>query len=128
MLLLSNREAHLVGDVAEEIAKAMAFAAGHSAAELGDDPLRLYTVEKAIMNGIEACIRPQRENTGRFDLLFADFDFEALRTMGNRLRHDYGNVDVQQLWVDLTGVLPALRSRAEALLADHRRALGADTS
>ena len=124
MLLLSGREANLVGDVAEEIAKATDFLAGGTAAALGDDQLRLYAVEKAVMNAIEASIRLQRENNGRFELLFPGFDFEALRIMGNRLRHDCGNVDVEQLWVDLTGVLPELRKRAEALLNDHRRALG----
>jgi hypothetical protein len=70
MLLLSGREANLVGDVAEEIAKATDFLAGGTAAALGDDQLRLYAVEKAVMNAIEASIRLQRENNGRFELVF----------------------------------------------------------
>ncbi len=123
MSLLSNREAHLVGDISDEISRAIGFMAGFGESEFCDDLLRIYAVEKAVMNAIETCIRLQRKNVGRFERLFPGFDFDALRSMGNRLRHDYGNVDAHQLWFDLQGVLPRLCERAEDLLSAHRRAL-----
>lgn len=121
MSSLSNSEAHYVGDIAEEAGHALNFAGDLEFLRTNNDLLKLYAVEKAIQNVAEACIKLEgKRNSGRFEFLFPDFTIQDMRTIGNLLRHDYGNIDVEAIIGTLLNQVPRLKARAEELLAAHR--------
>lgn len=126
--LLSDREAQSVGDVFEEAGKAIRFLGERSVQDLSDDEVVFYAVEaveRAMMNVSEACIRIEKSAyAGRFEALFPDFAFDDLRRTGNFIRHAYDDRRVDEAWQTVKTVMPALRDRAEALLAAHRRLRG----
>ena len=123
--LRSEREAHLVGDVFEEAGKAIRFLGGRDAEALAAEDVVLYGVERAIGNTAEACVQIERgAYAGRFVELFPDHAFDDMRVLGNTLRHDYGSSRAVRVRDTALSVMPALRDRAEALLAAHRRLHG----
>lgn len=125
MSLRSSREAYLIGDIAEEAAKARSFVGDRDADALAADEPDFYGVQKAIQNAVEACVRVEREGyAGRFEELFEDFNFDELRRLGNLLRHDYGSLRADAIWETATTSMPKLGLRAERLLAAHRELHG----
>ena len=123
--LLSDREAHSVGDVFEEAGKAIRFLDARTVEDLAGDEVVLYAVERAMMNVSEACIRIEKKAyAGRFEALFPGFAFDDLRRAGNFIRHAYDDRRVEEVWQTVRIVMPALRDRAETLLAAHRRLRG----
>jgi uncharacterized protein with HEPN domain len=125
MSSLFDKEAHYIGDIAEEADRALSFAGDIMTLVRDLDLLRLYAVEKAIQNVAEACIKMEDvQQSGRFEAFFPDFKLKDIRLMGNLIRHDYGNIDVHAVVGTLEDQIPRLKARAEELLAAHRRLHG----
>lgn len=119
----SNYEAsRYLGDIVEEIGKALSFVKGMDIETFTETPVVIYAVEKAIQNAVEACIHlnGQKSNKGQFERIFPDFDFSKLKLIANAGRHDYGNIDASLTWNELHGELTRLREAAEHALAMKR--------
>ena len=122
-MLPSNTDAHHhVGDIRDEIDKALNFVKGMELDEFCENNLVVYAVQKAVQNAIESCIRleDKRKDKHLFTRLCPEFDIEKLRLLANRGRHDYEVFEPGLLWDDLHGTLTDLRNAAEALLAKKR--------
>ena len=124
---LSSVEAHLVGDIVDEGGAALRFVADMDAEALGNDEKSFYAARCALQNTCEACIRIDGKlGSGRFERLFPGESITAIRQVGNGIRHRYGGADPVLILSDVRGLIVRLKTRAEDLLASHRRLHGAD--
>ncbi|MEL6103285.1 MAG: HepT-like ribonuclease domain-containing protein [Pseudomonadota bacterium] len=123
--MLSNREAHLVGDILDESRKALSWTEDIDEAVFLASEEKVYSVAKAIQNATEACIQLDGKDAdgARFEDLFPGFTLHTMRTIGNRLRHDYAGYDAQKVW-DALPRMEELNARAGELLDQHRRLHG----
>ena len=122
---LSSREAHLIADILRESDTIDEFVGEATLVQLQADKLRVYAIQKALQNACEACIQLDgKRGEGRFAVIFPNRSLGAMKDIGNRLRHDYGRVDVVGMWADIHDILPLLRADAEAVLSAQRRLRG----
>ena len=128
-MLPSNQEAHYLGDIVEEIDRALSFIEGMNMPEFMNDMRTVYAVEKALQNAIEACIKIEGRKqkidgkkvpSGRFNALIKDVDFVSIKDSANAIRHDYANVRPQSIWIELNGRMKDVRDAAEKLLNAKR--------
>ena len=122
-MLPSDIEAHrYIGDIYEELTKALSFVEGMSLEEFLEDNRSFYAAKMAVQNAIEASIQlnSAKKNKGQFERLFPDFDYNKLRLEANLGRHDYRESSPFIFWNDLHGVLTDLRNAAEKILTAKR--------
>ncbi|MEM5518577.1 HepT-like ribonuclease domain-containing protein [Henriciella sp. AS95] len=119
--MLSNREAHLVGEIFEESEKALSWTAEKDEQSfLRDEPL-VYATEKAIQNTVEACIQLEGKlDTGRFEALFPNYTLRAVKKIGNSLRHNYAGVTATEVYATIGDFVGPIHLRASELLDQHR--------
>ena len=122
---LSSREAHLVADILRESDAIYEFLGDTDLDGLWSDKLKVYAVQKALQNVCEACIQLDgKKGQERFAAILPDQSLPLMKDIGNRLRHDYGQADIAQMWSDIRQTLPSLRADAEAILSAQRRLHG----
>ena len=99
----SDREAHLIGDIAREAERIETFLDGVDASSFAANDEKAYAVQKALQNLCEACVQIDgKHGAGRFAVLFPDRSLREIKTVGDRLRHDYGAMDPMLVWTQVT--------------------------
>lgn len=109
----SDREALRLGDIIDNIDRIESHIAGYDLRRFSSDQKTIDAVERCLQRITEAVIKigPDRMAT-----ISPTTPAEAVRGMGNALRHDYDSIDLAIIWTTVTESLPLLRD-------DCRRAL-----
>jgi len=117
---LSDREIGWLRDIVHYAGLAIEWSASHTTSESLENNLKdRAAVERMLEIVTEACQRMERgrPEPGRFAELFSEPTIHQIRGMGNVLRHDYSGVVAQTIFDTVQEHLPALRHRANVLLA-----------
>ena len=106
-------------DIVENIDRIESYLEGYDLARFGQDPRTIDAVERCMQRITEAAIklRPRAAE------LLPGQDWDAMRSFGNVLRHDYDRIAEALIWEIATGDLPRLRAdclRAIAMLEAGR--------
>jgi uncharacterized protein with HEPN domain len=101
-----------VADILDNIERIEGYISGLDHDSLGSDGLRRDAVERCLERICEAGIRLG----DRAPTLMPDQPWQAIRGLGNRLRHAYDRIDFTAIWTLLTERLPELKRDATAAL------------
>jgi uncharacterized protein with HEPN domain len=111
--MFSERTLLFVADIVEDADRLVAFVSGMDAEALGRDERTLLAVERLFQRITEAVIQIGAEDMARIG---PDLPVRNIRGLGNRLRHDYRDIDPELLLRTARDELPALRAAAERAL------------
>ncbi len=104
-----------LADIAENVRKVLIYTNGMDSAAFIGDELTSDATERCLMRISEAAIK-----LGSFaDELLPTHDWQAIRGVGNILRHDYDKVSVSMIWGIVQLNLTPLLNDLEAALAAH---------
>lgn len=109
----SDREALRLHDIVENAERIASYIAGYDYARFISDPKTLDAVERCLHRITEAVIKIGPERMAHISPMTSA---DAVRGMGNALRHDYDMIDLSIIWKTVMDSLPALAD-------DCRRAL-----
>ena len=110
----TEREAQRLQDILDNISRIERYVAGLTFAGFSADERSVDAVERCLQRITEAVIKIGAE---RMATISPRTPVDAVRGLGNLLRHDYDGVDLRVIWTTITDGLPALRD-------DCLRALG----
>ncbi|GAA0660542.1 hypothetical protein FHT00_002819 [Sphingomonas insulae] len=113
--MYSERTRLFLADIVEDVDRLVAFVDGMDAKALGADERTLLAVERLFQRITEAVIQIGSEDMGRIG---PDLPVRNIRGLGNRLRHDYRNIDPELLLRIAQNELPALRAAAERAMGE----------
>lgn len=112
----SERETLRLHDIVENIDRIESHVTGLDFAIFSTDFKTIDAVERCLQRITEAVIKIGPE---RMAAISPTTSAEAVRGMGNALRHDYDSIDLRIIWTTVKDSLPELRE-------DCRRVLGGD--
>jgi len=112
--MFSERTRLFLADIVDDADRIVAFVAGLDAGALGADERTLLAVERLFQRVTEAVIQIGDEDMA---LIGPDLPVRNIRGLGNRLRHDYRNIDPELLLRITRDELPLLRTAAERALS-----------
>ena len=116
--MFSERECDYLMDIVADADRLIGFVEGMNADVLAADERTSLAVERLFQRITEAVFQLGAETMARID---PDLPLANIRNFGNRLRHDYRNIDPHILLQTAREYLPALRdTAARALEADVR--------
>ena len=103
----TDREALRLRDIVDNVARIESHVAGMDFAAFAADEKTIDAVERCIQRITEAVIKigPERMAT-----VSPRTPVDAVRGLGNLLRHDYDGVDLGMIWRTVTESLPELRA------------------
>ena len=110
----TDREALRLRDIVENIARIDGYVAGMDFGAFAADAKTVDAVERCLQRITEAVIKIGPE---RMAAISPQTPVDAVRGLGNALRHDYDGVDLEVIWTTIRESLPALSE-------DCLRALG----
>lgn len=104
-------------DIIENIDRIEQFTKGLSAATVAANDQVTFAVKYALMIISEATTKLGDTAPG----LQSGLPWREIRSLGNRLRHDYDTVDLARIWLLIERDLPPLKAACQdALRAPHR--------
>jgi uncharacterized protein with HEPN domain len=103
-------------DILDNISRIEGYIVGLERDALANDGLRRDAVERCLERICEAGIRLG----DRASALMPKQPWQAIRGLGNRLRHAYDRIDFAVIWALLTDRLPELKTDAAAALQRMR--------
>jgi uncharacterized protein with HEPN domain len=112
------RTADCLADILDNIGRIEGHIAGLERDSLASDGLRRDAVERCLERICEAGIRLG----DRAAKLMPNQPWQAIRGLGNRLRHAYDRIDFAVIWALLSDRLPELKTDAAAALQRLRSA------
>jgi len=102
----TEREALRLHDIVENIDKIAGYLEGFDYDAFAADPRTIDAVERCLQRVTEAVIRVGPE---RMAAISPRTPVDAVRGLGNKLRHDYDRVDLPTIWRTVRESLPELR-------------------
>lgn len=100
-------------DIADNIARIERFTRGMSLADFEANEQALFAVQHALLIISEAA-----QKLGPLAVeLCPNIPWPELRGLGNRLRHEYDQINVERLWLVIQRDLPSLKVGVELALA-----------
>lgn len=102
----SDREQLRLGDIVENIDRIEGYIAGLDFDGFCKDAKTIDATERCLQRITEAIIKIGAERMSQISLTTPS---DAVRGMGNALRHDYDSIDLKIIWTTLKDSLPALR-------------------
>ena len=102
----------LLQDALEAIDKIAAFTAGMGEAQYEADTKTQFAVERGLLIIAEVAYRLRPD----IDVLCPGVPWQAVRSLGNVIRHGYESVINRRIWVVVTEDLPELRSAVVSAL------------
>ena len=111
--MFSERVRVYLSDIVADAARVMIFVDGLTAEMLVQDDRTWLAVERLFQRITEAVIQIGPDDLAR---LAGDLPFRQMRDFGNRLRHDYRNIDPATILDIARDNLPALRDAAARAL------------
>ena len=109
----TEREAQRLQDIVDNIARIESHVAGMDFAAFAADPKTIDAVERCLQRLTEAAIKIGPE---RMAQISPRTPVEAVRGLGNLLRHDYDGVDLGTIWRTVTAILPELKADCAGVL------------
>ena len=109
----TEREAQRLQDIVDNIARIESHVAGMDFAAFAADPKTIDAVERCLQRLTEAAIKIGPE---RMAQISPRTPVEAVRGLGNLLRHDYDGVDLGTIWRTVVGSLPELKADCAGVL------------
>ena len=103
----TDREVLRLRDIVDNIARIESHVAGMDFAAFSADAKTIDAVERCIQRITEAVIKIGPE---RMAAISPRTPVDAVRGLGNLLRHDYDGVDLGTVWRTVTGSLPELKA------------------
>lgn len=103
----TDREALRLQDIIENIDRIETYVAGMDLATFTADQRTIDAVERCLLRVSEAVIKIGAE---RMAQISPALPVDAVRGLGNMLRHDYDLVDLGTIWLTVRTSLPKLRS------------------
>lgn len=103
----TDREALRLKDIIDNIDRIEGYVAGMDLAAFTADQRTIDAVERCLLRVSEAVIKIGAE---RMAEISPTLPVDAVRGLGNMLRHDYDRVDLGTIWRTVRESLPALRS------------------
>ncbi len=106
-------------DIVENIDRIESYLEGYDFSQFTQDPRTIDAVERCMQRITEAAIKLQP----RAVELLPEQDWDAMRSFGNVLRHDYDRISEALIWETAVGDLTRLRAdclRAIAILEEGR--------
>ena len=110
----TEREAQRLQDIVTNIERIEGYVAGLDFAGFAASMMTVDAVERCLQRITEAVIKVGPE---RMAAISPQTPVDAVRGLGNALRHDYDGVDLRVIWKTVRESLPALK-------ADCSRAVG----
>jgi uncharacterized protein with HEPN domain len=111
--MLSRRTRNRLRDIEEDARRIDSFIEGMTLADFVANERTIFAVERLLQRITEAAIQIEPEDAAK---LGPNFPIAQMRALGNRLRHEYRNVD-RVVVFDLARVeVPALAAEIEILL------------
>ncbi|MFS0772190.1 DUF86 domain-containing protein [Sphingomonas sp. 1P08PE] len=111
--MYSERTRLFLTDVVEDANLLLSYVAGMDEQTLAADERTLLAVERLLQRITEAVIQIGPDDMARID---PDLPVRNIRGLGNRLRHDYRNIDPALLLRTARDELPVLVAAAERAL------------
>ena len=109
----TEREAQRLHDIVDNIARIESHVAGMDFAAFAADPKTIDAVERCLQRLTEAAIKIGPE---RMAEISPRTPVEAVRGLGNLLRHDYDGVDLGTIWRTVMTSLPELKADCAGVL------------
>lgn len=111
----SRKERQRLTDILENIDAINTYVAGMDFKAFSADRKTIDAAERCLERVIEAIAKIGPEGMMR---ILASVPTRAVRSMGNRLRHEYDTIDLKTVWISITDDLPPLRAACVAALAN----------
>jgi uncharacterized protein with HEPN domain len=112
----TEREALRLHDIIENIDRIESYVTGLDFARFAADTKTIDAVERCLQRVTEAVIKIGAE---RMAQVSPQTPVDAVRGLGNMLRHDYDGVDLETIYLTIRESLPALRSDCQLVLGRH---------
>ena len=109
----TEREAQRLQDIVDNIARIESHVASMDFAAFAADPKTIDAVERCLQRLTEAAIKIGPE---RMAEISPRTPVEAVRGLGNLLRHDYDGVDLGTIWRTVMTSLPELKADCAEVL------------
>ena len=109
----TEREAQRLHDIVDNIARIESHVANMDFAAFAADPKTIDAVERCLQRLTEAAIKIGPE---RMAQISPRTPVEAVRGLGNLLRHDYDGVDLGTIWRTIMASLPELKADCAGVL------------
>ncbi len=111
--MFSERDIQRLQDIVENADAIVSYVEGLTYEAFARDRKTIDATERCIERAIEATIQigPEKMAT-----ILHTFPAAEVRGMGNRLRHEYGTINMPTVWNTATGDLPALREACARML------------
>lgn len=111
----SERERLRLHDIVENIGRAESYVEGRNFASFASDTMRVDAVERCLQRITEAVIKigPQR-----MAKIAPDLPVAAVRGLGNLLRHEYDQINLEIVYATVINDLPELRAGCARALMD----------
>ena len=103
----TEREAQRLHDIVENIERIEGYVAGLDFALFAATMMTVDAVERCLQRITEAVIKVGPE---RMASISPQTPVDAVRGLGNALRHDYDGVDLAVIWQTVSESLPALKA------------------
>jgi uncharacterized protein with HEPN domain len=97
----------------ENIERIEGYIAGLNESAFAADLKTADAVERCLQRVIEALYRVKQKGG---EQLLPDLPWCDIQGLGNRLRHEYDSIDVQQIWLTVKHDLPALKEKCATAL------------
>ena len=111
--MLSERVANRLRDIIEDASRIETFLDGQTLSEFLADERTIFAVERLLQRITEAAIRIGSDEAAALGL---KMPIAAMRAFGNRLRHEYDNLDRSVVYRIATVEIPSVRVEAEIAL------------
>ena len=102
----SDREALRLHDIVDNIERIESHVSGHDFGSFVSDAKTIDAVERCLQRITEAVIKIGAD---RMAAISPTTSADAVRGMGNALRHDYDSIDLKIIWTTVKETLPELR-------------------
>lgn len=109
----TDREALRLRDIVENVQRIESYIEGLDFVTFCADQKTIDAVERCLHRITEAVVKI---GPGRMAQISPRTPVDAVRGLGNLLRHDYDGVDLGTIWRTVTGSLPELRRDSEKAL------------
>ena len=113
----TEREALRLHDIVENIERIEGYVAGLDFAGFAAARMTVDAVERCLQRITEAVIKIGPERMAAISPLTP---IDAVRGLGNALRHDYDGVDLRVIWQTVSESLPALKSDCLRVVAQQK--------
>ena len=100
-------------DIIEAATLTEEFVGGMGMEEFIENEMACSAVERKLQVITESAIAIGEE---QFNEIFSEIELHELRGLGNRLRHEYGMIDREQIYITATEDVPIIKKQCQAEL------------